>query len=166
MTVTIALTPELQENFRKLSEKVKKVGKALEKNPLWQAFSETTGATQDNKNPRAAKFQLMLAHIKAHRNKNKNPRTVRDIFKLSRKFWCEAGSPKVFVKKAINRARKIISPIVFTHMKTSHNPSGGSSGGDDDPDGDDPDSDHHWQQTVKSHPHSDHSIQNEGGRHA
>ena len=164
MTTTIALTPELQENFRKLSEKMKKVGKALEKNPLWQAFSETTGATQDNKNPRAAKFQLMLAHIKAHRNKNKNPRTVRDLFKLAKDFWCDASNPNVFIKKAMNRVRKIISPIVFTHMKTSHNPSGGSSG-DDDPDGDDPDSDHH-RQIVKPLPKNDHPIQIGGGRHA
>jgi hypothetical protein len=163
MTVTIALTPELQENFRKLSEKMKKVGKALEKNPLWQAFSETTGATQDNKNPRAAKFQLMLAHIKAHRNKNKNPRTVRDIFKLSRKFWCEASNPKVFIKKAMIGVKKIISPIVFTHMKTSHNPSDGSSG--DDPDGDPDDPDHH-RQTVKPLPKSDPSTPNGGAVHA
>jgi hypothetical protein len=162
MTVTIALTPELQENFRKLSEKMKKVGKALEKNPLWQAFSETTGATQDNKNPRAAKFQLMLAHIKAHRNKNKNPRTVRDIFKLSRKFWCEAGSPKVFVKKAINRVKKIVSPIIFIRMK---NDTTDGSSGDGDPDGDPDDPDHH-RQIANPLPKNDPSIQNGGVLHA
>lgn len=164
MTAVIALNPELQENFRKLSEKMKKVGKALEKNPLCQAFCETTGAIRNNKNPRAAKFQLMQAHLKAHRNKNKNPRTVRDLFKLAKDFWCDASNPNVFIKKAINRARKIISPIVFTHMKTSHNPSGGSSG-DDDPDSDDPDSDHH-RQIVKPLPQNGSSTQTGGAAHA
>jgi hypothetical protein len=165
MTTAIALTPELQENFRKLSEKMKKVGKALEKNPLWQAFSETTGATQDNKNPRAAKFQLMLAHIKAHRNKNKNPQTVRDLFKLAKGFWRDANNPSVFVKKITNGVKKIVSPIIFIRMKTDPSGDTDGSGGDDDPDGDDPDSDHH-RQAVKSLPKNDHPIQTGGGRHA
>ena len=165
MTTAIALTPELQENFRKLSEKMKKVGKALEKNPLCQAFCETTGSIEKNPNPRAAKFQLMQAHIKASRDKNRNPQTVRDIFKLSRRFWRDASNPGAFVKKVINGVKKIVSPIIFIRMKTD--PSGDSygSGGDDDPDGDDPDSDHH-RQTVKPLPKNDSSIQIGGGRHA
>lgn len=158
MAVTIALTPEKQENFRKLSEKMKKVGKALEKNPLCQAFCETTGAIRNNKNPRAAKFQLMQAHVKAHRNKNKNPRTVRDLFKLAKDFWCDASNPNVFIKKAINRVKKIVSPIIFIRMKND-TPDG--SGGDDDPDGDPDDPDHH-RQTVRPLPQNDPSIQNGG----
>lgn len=165
MTTAIALTPELQENFRKLSEKMKKVGKTLEKNPLCQAFCETTGAIRNNKNPRAAKFQLMLAHVRASRNKNRNPQTVRDLFKLSRRFWRDASNPGAFVKKVINGVKKIVSPIIFIRMKTDPSDDSDGSGGDDDPDGD-PDPDHHWQQTVKSPPKNDHSTPNGGGRHA
>ena len=165
MTTAIALTPELQENFRKLSEKMKKVGKALEKNPLCQAFCETTGSIEKNPNPRAAKFQLMQAHVKASRDKNRNPQTVRDIFKLSRRFWRDASNPSVFVKKIINGVKKIVSPIIFIRMKTDPSGDSDGSGGDDDPDGDDPDSDHH-RQIAKPLPHSDHSTQNGGVAHA
>lgn len=165
MTTAIALTPELQENFRKLSEKMKKVGKALEKNPLCQAFCETTGANRDNKNPRAAKFQLMRARLKAHRNKNKNPQTVRDLFKLAKGFWRDANNPSVFVKKITNGVKKIVSPIIFIRMKTDPSGDSDGSGGDDDPDGDDPDSDHH-RQTVKPLPKSDPSTPNGGAVHA
>ena len=161
MTTAIALTPELQENFRKLSEKMKKVGKALEKNPLCQAFCETTGSIEKNPNPRAAKFQLMQAHIKASRDKNRNPQTVRDIFKLSRRFWRDASNPGAFVKKVINGVKKIVSPIIFIRMKTDPSDDSDGSGGDDDPDGDDPDSDHH-RQTVKPLPKNAPSIQNGG----
>jgi hypothetical protein len=163
MTAVIALTPELQENFRKLSEKMKKVGKALEKNPLCQAFCETTGAIRNNKNPRAAKFQLMLAHVRASRNKNKNPQTARDLFKLAKDFWCDASNPKVFVKKVINGAREIVSPILFTRMKRDTSDDSGGSGGDDDPDGDPDDPDHH-RQIVKPLPKNGSSIQIGGGR--
>ncbi len=162
MTTAIALTPELQENFRKLSEKMKKVGKALEKNPLCQAFCETTGSIEKNPNPRAAKFQLMQAHVKASRDKNRNPQTVRDLFKLAKDFWCDASNPNVFIKKAINRVKKIVSPIIFIRMK---NDTSGGSSGDDDPDSDDPDPDHH-RQIVKPLPQNDSSIQNGGVAHA
>lgn len=165
MTTAIALTPELQENFRKLSEKMKKVGKALEKNPLCQAFCETTGSIEKNPNPRAAKFQLMQAHVKASRDKNRNPQTVRDIFKLSRRFWRGASNPGAFVKKVINGVKKIVSPIIFIRMKTDPSDDTGGSGGDGDPDGDDPDSDHH-RQTVRSLPQNDPSIQIGGVLHA
>ncbi len=164
MTTAIALTPELQENFRKLSEKMKKVGKALEKNPLCQAFCETTGSIEKNPNPRAAKFQLMQAHVKASRDKNRNPQTVRDLFKLAKGFWRDANNPSVFVKKIINGVKKIVSPIIFIRMKTDTSDDSGGSGGDD-PDGDDDDPDHH-RQIVKPLPKNGSSIQTGGALHA